>query len=167
MENEADGLHTVESVEHINKSLSHTLSKRGRKPRGAAGVQFQDQQLRTEFELGASQPTSMASEDDVGNTAEIMRQASRTSQEKRKLVIIMVGLPGRGKTYLCNKLMCYLNWCVDRAVRVVCLSWDYKMSSAVHVQPVARVGVPPGCSTPHHIKALIRSDLSLQAWSYC
>lgn len=35
-----------------------------------------------------------------------------TRKEKRKLVIIMVGLPGRGKTYLCNKLMCYLNWCV-------------------------------------------------------
>lgn len=116
MENEADSLHSVESVEHINKSLSHTLSKRGRKPRGAAGVQFQDQQLRTEFELGDGQPVSMASEDDVGNTAEFMRQASRTSQEKRKLVIIMVGLPGRGKTYLCNKLMCYLNWCVNLGV---------------------------------------------------
>lgn len=22
----------------------------------------------------------------------------------------MVGLPGRGKTFLCNKLVCYLNW---------------------------------------------------------
>lgn len=32
------------------------------------------------------------------------------TEEKRKLVIILVGLPGRGKTYLCNKLMCYLNW---------------------------------------------------------
>lgn len=45
------------------------------------------------------------------NTTELMASAKKTSQEKRKLVIIMVGLPGRGKTYLCNKLMCYLNWC--------------------------------------------------------
>lgn len=30
--------------------------------------------------------------------------------ERYKLVIVMVGLPGRGKTFLCNKLMCYLNW---------------------------------------------------------
>lgn len=29
--------------------------------------------------------------------------------EKNKLVIVMVGLPGRGKTFLCNKLKCYLN----------------------------------------------------------
>ena len=27
-----------------------------------------------------------------------------------KHVLIMVGLPGRGKTFLCNKLKCYLNW---------------------------------------------------------
>jgi 6-phosphofructo-2-kinase/fructose-2,6-biphosphatase len=27
-----------------------------------------------------------------------------------QLIIIMVGLPGRGKTFLCNKLKCYLNW---------------------------------------------------------
>ena len=34
-----------------------------------------------------------------------------SSQEKSKLIIILVGLPGRGKTFLCNKLICYLNWC--------------------------------------------------------
>ncbi len=31
--------------------------------------------------------------------------------DRQKLIIILVGLPGRGKTFLCNKLMCYLNWC--------------------------------------------------------
>ncbi len=35
---------------------------------------------------------------------------SGTTVRKNKLVIIMVGLPGRGKTFLCNKLCCYLNW---------------------------------------------------------
>eukprot|EP00775_Hariotina_reticulata_P010180 gene10180-10340_t len=34
----------------------------------------------------------------------------RVAVEKKKLVIILVGLPGRGKTFLCNKLRCYLNW---------------------------------------------------------
>lgn len=29
---------------------------------------------------------------------------------RQKLVIVLVGLPGRGKTFLCNKLLCYLNW---------------------------------------------------------
>lgn len=29
---------------------------------------------------------------------------------RQKLVIILVGLPARGKTFLCNKLMCYFNW---------------------------------------------------------
>ena len=48
------------------------------------------------------------SDDQDATTADLQ---ARTSQEKRKLVIILVGLPGRGKTYLCNKLGCYLNWC--------------------------------------------------------
>ncbi|KAF5833944.1 6-phosphofructo-2-kinase-domain-containing protein [Dunaliella salina] len=34
----------------------------------------------------------------------------RLGVQKNKLVIIMVGLPGRGKTFLCNKLKRYLNW---------------------------------------------------------
>ena len=35
----------------------------------------------------------------------------RQRVDRQKLIIILVGLPGRGKTFLCNKLMCYLNWC--------------------------------------------------------
>lgn len=34
----------------------------------------------------------------------------RQRVDRQKLIIILVGLPGRGKTFLCNKLMCYLNW---------------------------------------------------------
>eukprot|EP00200_Dunaliella_tertiolecta_P015444 CAMPEP_0202422814 /NCGR_PEP_ID=MMETSP1128-20130828/51054_1 /ASSEMBLY_ACC=CAM_ASM_000463 /TAXON_ID=3047 /ORGANISM="Dunaliella tertiolecta, Strain CCMP1320" /LENGTH=624 /DNA_ID=CAMNT_0049030891 /DNA_START=25 /DNA_END=1900 /DNA_ORIENTATION=- len=37
-------------------------------------------------------------------------QLPRLGVQKNKLVIIMVGLPGRGKTFLCNKLKRYLNW---------------------------------------------------------
>jgi len=31
--------------------------------------------------------------------------------EKAKLVIVLVGLPGRGKTYVGNKIVGYLQWC--------------------------------------------------------
>ncbi len=34
----------------------------------------------------------------------------RRGVDRQKLIIILVGLPGRGKTFLCNKLLCYLNW---------------------------------------------------------
>jgi len=30
--------------------------------------------------------------------------------DRQKLVIILVGLPARGKTFICNKIMCYFNW---------------------------------------------------------
>ena len=40
-----------------------------------------------------------------------LRNAIRRPRvDRQKLIIILVGLPGRGKTFLCNKLMCYLNW---------------------------------------------------------
>lgn len=38
------------------------------------------------------------------------RFGRRRGVDRQKLIIILVGLPGRGKTFLCNKLMCYLNW---------------------------------------------------------
>lgn len=38
---------------------------------------------------------------------------------KQKLIIILVGLPARGKTFLCTKIMCYLNWCHP----LPCLKW--------------------------------------------
>ena len=40
----------------------------------------------------------------------------RKRVELQKLIVILVGLPARGKTFLCNKLMCYLNWWVLRWV---------------------------------------------------
>jgi signal recognition particle GTPase len=52
-------------------------------------------------------------EDPTNKAAIIQRSKSmRSGAQKNKLIIIMVGLPGRGKTFLCNKLKCYLNWCV-------------------------------------------------------
>lgn len=29
---------------------------------------------------------------------------------RQKLIILLVGLPARGKTFLANKIMCYMNW---------------------------------------------------------
>lgn len=40
----------------------------------------------------------------------------RKRVDRQKLIVILVGLPARGKTFLCNKLMCYLNWCGQRAL---------------------------------------------------
>jgi hypothetical protein len=41
-------------------------------------------------------------------------QSARRRKPKRvdrqRLIVLLVGLPARGKTFLCNKLMCYLNW---------------------------------------------------------
>ncbi|PSC70832.1 6-phosphofructo-2-kinase fructose-2,6-bisphosphatase-like isoform X2 [Micractinium conductrix] len=34
----------------------------------------------------------------------------RKRVDRQKLIVCLVGLPARGKTFLCNKLMCYLNW---------------------------------------------------------
>lgn len=39
-----------------------------------------------------------------------MQVQPKLRMEKQKLIIILVGLPARGKTFLCNKIMCYLNW---------------------------------------------------------
>jgi ATP-dependent protease Clp ATPase subunit len=46
------------------------------------------------------------------NSRPSRRIKTRSRVDRQKLIIILVGLPGRGKTFLCNKLMCYLNWWV-------------------------------------------------------
>jgi signal recognition particle GTPase len=114
--NDADVcLHTAESVESMSKSLTSTLSMR----RGGAftqklksGANVRDQSIFTELDVTDTKALSgQLTEDSLSNTLDLYRQAQKTSQERRKLVIVMVGLPGRGKTYLCNKLVCYLDWC--------------------------------------------------------
>ena len=37
---------------------------------------------------------------------------------RQKLIILLVGLPARGKTYLANKIMCYMNWCLPSPLPV-------------------------------------------------
>jgi len=53
----------------------------------------------------------------LGGCAQVSLRVAQSEQQltggkqiKQKLIIILVGLPARGKTFLCNKIMCYLNW---------------------------------------------------------
>ncbi|GLC46274.1 hypothetical protein PLESTB_000596000 [Pleodorina starrii] len=48
------------------------------------------------------------SEDSTNKSAILLKPPKVPS--RTKYVIILVGLPGRGKTFLCNKIKCYLNW---------------------------------------------------------
>lgn len=79
-------------------------------------VNFKDLKLSIEDELSDTEDADLEQRgdgtQDSTNKAEIISRIpmSRKGAEKTKLVIIMVGLPGRGKTFLCNKLKCYLNW---------------------------------------------------------
>jgi signal recognition particle GTPase len=113
IDSEPDLLSSADAVDGTISKFHHTLSMRGRRPpqKLASTATVRDVVLETELDMDISQTISQGNEDEPSNTAEIHRQAQKTSQEKRKLVIIMVGLPGRGKTYLCNKLVCYLDWC--------------------------------------------------------
>lgn len=88
----------------------------------------------------------------------------RVAVEQKKLAIIMVGLPGRGKTFVCNKLKCYLNWCGARIassrlargcrMRSQCTSspvWASVALSAAHVclLPTLMLWCPRCCRLGH------------------
>ncbi|GIL74841.1 hypothetical protein Vretimale_2423 [Volvox reticuliferus] len=48
------------------------------------------------------------SQDSTNKSAILLKPPK--APNRTKYVIILVGLPGRGKTFLCNKIKCYLNW---------------------------------------------------------
>ncbi|KAL4428238.1 hypothetical protein ABPG75_002327 [Micractinium tetrahymenae] len=62
----------------------------------------------------AAQPgaasTSYPTLERLGSTRGGSSARRRKRVDRQKLIVILVGLPARGKTFLCNKLMCYLNW---------------------------------------------------------
>ncbi|KXZ51897.1 hypothetical protein GPECTOR_11g330 [Gonium pectorale] len=72
-------------------------------------VNFKDLSIRPE----GLEPTADADDDahseDSTNKGAILAKSLKVP-ERTKYVIILVGLPGRGKTFLCNKLKRYLNW---------------------------------------------------------
>eukprot|EP00882_Tetradesmus_deserticola_P015146 GHRQ01016127.1.p2 GENE.GHRQ01016127.1~~GHRQ01016127.1.p2 ORF type:complete len:124 (+),score=40.57 GHRQ01016127.1:90-461(+) len=90
--------------------------------RAPAVVNFKDLNLSVDDELSEDAQHELAAheDEDPTNKAAISQRskAMRSGAQKTKLIIIMVGLPGRGKTFLCNKLKCYLNWCVRAVVAV-------------------------------------------------
>lgn len=86
-------------------------------------------------------------EEDATNKTAILKQQGKLLPkvpERSKLVIILVGLPGRGKTFLCNKLKCYLNWwvglvCMVFQVHTCCMHrQEYMHSCIYHIRLTGR-----------------------------
>jgi len=68
-------------------------------------VHFKDMQLALDSESEEDVPVGVDA-----TTPRTQARRKRVLVEKNKLIIIMVGLPGRGKTFLSNKLRSYLRW---------------------------------------------------------
>lgn len=75
----------------------------------SGNINFKDLNIRLDADEDDETETGAEDESNVQPNYKIV-PPPKTRPEKNKLVIIMVGLPGRGKTFLCNKLKCYLNW---------------------------------------------------------
>lgn len=94
-------------------SMAEAGSPRTLERRNTAVVNFKDLNLSVDDELSEDLHTDSGyheDEDPTNKTAIIRTKSIRSGAQKSKLIIVMVGLPGRGKTFLCNKLKCYLNW---------------------------------------------------------
>ncbi|GLI69499.1 hypothetical protein VaNZ11_014133 [Volvox africanus] len=77
----------------------------------SATVNFKDISIGPEaLELaeGDIEEDDRHSEDSTNKSAILLKPPR--GPHRTKYVIILVGLPGRGKTFLCNKIKCYLNW---------------------------------------------------------
>jgi len=57
-----------------------------------------------------SDPSSAATSPVADSTSRPSSRRKGKRVDRQKLVIILVGLPARGKTFICNKIMCYFNW---------------------------------------------------------
>lgn len=73
----------------------------------------ESEEVSNQSDVAAQERTSTDEpQADLGTQKSLRPQRSKRMHrvDRQKLIIILVGLPGRGKTFLCNKLMCYLNW---------------------------------------------------------
>jgi hypothetical protein len=84
----------------------------GAAPENSTHVYFKDMIVAASDDSEEESEPSERGTANSGSDARIPRKVRRRNRvDRQKLIIILVGLPGRGKTFLCNKLMCYLNWC--------------------------------------------------------
>ncbi|KAK9918087.1 hypothetical protein WJX75_001099 [Coccomyxa subellipsoidea] len=83
----------------------------GAAPENSTHVYFKDMIVAASDDSEEESEPSERGTANSGSDARIPRKVRRRNRvDRQKLIIILVGLPGRGKTFLCNKLMCYLNW---------------------------------------------------------
>ncbi|KAL6745907.1 6-phosphofructo-2-kinase-domain-containing protein [Haematococcus lacustris] len=101
---QAQGLSSHPSGPCISKQLSKLLT---------TTVNFRDVNFVTS-EVPASVDDLVGLEQSLSHASQpqppVQRTKLSTGVQKSKLVIILVGLPARGKTFLCNKLLRYLCW---------------------------------------------------------
>ena len=83
----------------------------GGPPENSTHVYFKDMIVAASDDSEEESEPSERGTNNSSNEARAPRKVRRRNRvDRQKLIIILVGLPGRGKTFLCNKLMCYLNW---------------------------------------------------------
>ncbi|BDA46799.1 6-phosphofructo-2-kinase/fructose-2,6-bisphosphatase 4 [Coccomyxa sp. Obi] len=83
----------------------------GGPPENSTHVYFKDMIVAASDDSEEESEPSERGTTNSSNEARAPRKVRRRNRvDRQKLIIILVGLPGRGKTFLCNKLMCYLNW---------------------------------------------------------
>jgi 6-phosphofructo-2-kinase len=81
-----------------------------------------------------------------------------------KLVIVMVGLPARGKSYITKKLSRYLNW-LQHDTRIFNVGERRRVaagtSQSLTIPTIGSVEQPSGTGpTPHHLNQLLKRELS-------
>lgn len=86
---------------HSSESQASDSERPENRPRTSITVNFKDLNILVEDDSVHEE----SSDQRIHHSSELERFV-----EKDKLIIFMVGLPGRGKTFLCNKLVSYLNW---------------------------------------------------------
>jgi hypothetical protein len=73
--------------------------------------EYQDDQISPFLASEEGSSPTAPSPTSAGTTPRPQSRRKLKRVDRQRLVIILVGLPARGKTFLCNKLMCYFSEC--------------------------------------------------------